>query len=218
MKTALRLPIFLVLFLITLTSFGQDQQDYHIKTVFHNSGPRASGGYGAITNKFTRINGEFANLAELYGGWYVNHRFLIGVGFAAVTNNIPVPFEQRIDPALNTSYEYGQLGLMTEYVIGSDKAVHLAFQLFGGAGFTVQYERYSSGNYNNWDDHHSEAYDENWFYIAEPGVKVEVNIFRWMRFCPGVSYRAAFESNSLDLTDDALSGASVNVSLKFGKF
>jgi hypothetical protein len=216
MKTKLQLSLMAFIVTISIASFGQDQEYHQIKTVFRNQGPHASGGYGALGNKFTTINGQFANLAEIYGGWYINHHFMIGIGAAAVTNNIPVGYEFRALPNTQMSYEYGQCGLMTEYVIGSDKAVHLAFQLFGGAGFTVQYQRY--GNDYNWDNRNKTTYDENWFFVAEPGVKVEVNIFRWMRFCPGVSYRAAFDSKSVDLSDKNISGTSVNLSLKFGKF
>jgi len=213
MKT-LPLSLLLVIFL-SFPSFSQEQNYHHINTIFRNNGPRSSGGYGALGNKFTTINGEFANLAELYGGWYINHHFMIGLGAAAVTNNIPVALQYSALPK-RMSYEYGQCGLMTEYVIGSDKAVHLAFQLFGGAGFTVQYERY--GDDYSWDNHRRGPYDENWFFVAEPGVKLEVNIFRWMRFCPGISYRAAFDSKSIDLSDSDISGTSINLSLKFGKF
>ena len=44
------------------------------------------------------------------------------------------------------SYEYGQVGLIMEFAPASNKAVHLAFSLFSGAGFTLQHER------TDWDD------------------------------------------------------------------
>jgi hypothetical protein len=47
---------------------------------------------------------------------------------------------------------------------------------------------------------------------------VEFNVFKWMRFSPGVSYRAAFGSNGMGLGDNALSNISYNVSMKFGRF
>jgi hypothetical protein len=58
----------------------------------------------------------------------------------------------------------------------------------------------------------------NWFFVAEPGIAIEVNVFKWMRFSPGVSYRAAFNSNGQGLSDSALSAMSYNMTLKFGKF
>jgi hypothetical protein len=225
MKIIITFSWSLVLLLISLSSFSQEQEQpeqikdqYQIKTIFRNSGHKASGGYGALSNKFTTINGEFANLVEVYGGWYINHRFLLGISGAALTNNIRVPDAYSTMPGVNMSYEYGQCGLMTEYTIGSSKAIHLSFQLFNGAGFTVQYERPKLDDDNSWDKEDNYPHDSNWFFVTEPGIKVEVNVFRWMRFSPGVSYRAAFGSDALGLSDSKLSGASANLTLKFGKF
>ncbi len=203
--------------LISIDSSAQDSVSYQsrshqIKTVFGRGS--SSGGYGALSNKFTTINGQYANLAEVYGGWYINHWFMLGIGAAAVTNNLPVPTKYSADPARNLSYEYGQFGLMTEYVIGSGRTVHLAFSLFAGAGVTVQYERFGYIDYS----HSRQIRDENWFFVAEPGVQVEINILRWMRFSPGVSYRATAGSNGIGLKDSDLSNVSYNATLKFGRF
>lgn len=184
-----------------------------VKTIF-KSNPRSSGGYGAITNKFTQIRGKYANMSGLYGGWFINQRLMIGAGAAAVTSNIPVPLEYSTDPSKNRSYEYGQVGLMTEYVIGSNKPVHFVVQLFSGAGFTLQYDRHNGHN-NSYDDAPS---DENWFFVTEPAVQVEMNLFKWMRFSPGVSYRASFGSDAAGIKDKDIRDVAYNVTLKFGKF
>jgi hypothetical protein len=186
-----------------------------IKTVF-KGGLKSSGGYGALTNKFTQIRGEYANMSGLYGGWFVNHKLMIGAGAWAVTSNIPVPLQYSTDPSRNKSYEYGQVGLVTEYVVGSSKPVHLVFQLFAGAGFTLQYERHNWHNNNSSFD--NSISDENWFFVAEPGVQVEVNLFKWMRFSPGVSYRTSFGSDAAGLKDKDIRDISYSATLKFGKF
>jgi hypothetical protein len=200
-------------FVLLMSAETRAQDNNYIRTVFNEH--RGSGGYGALTNKFTAIDGEFANLVGIYGGWYVNHCFLIGVGASAATNNIPVPIEYRVDPLRNMSYMYGQVGAITEYVVGSNNKVHVVFNLFTGAGFTTQYERYDWHD-NDFDLDHEHA--ENWFFVAEPGVQVELNLSRWMRFSPGISYRAAFNSDAPGLSDNALSDLSYNLTLKFGKF
>jgi len=208
-KTLLLTPI--ALFMIITITCAQE-----IQTVF--KGGRVTG-YGAISNKSTTINGEYANLVEVYGGVYLNKRIFLGLGGSGVTNNISVPPQYSVDPNRSLSYQYGQFGLVTEYVWGSDKAVHLVFQLFTGAGFTVQYDRYSwdDDGYDYFDDD-IDSQDENWFFVAEPGVQLEVNMFRWMRFSPGVSYRTARGSESAGLADSDLSDWSYNVTFKFGKF
>ena len=190
--------------------------DYQIKTLFA-PGKIATGGYGAITNKFTFIDGHFANLAGVYGGVYLNHSIMIGVSAAALTNDIRVPSEDSAQPLQSLSYMYGQVGGIMEYNVASDKPIHVAFNVFTGAGFTLQYER------DSWHDDHHHDYDwdrndEDWFFVAEPGVTVEFNVFKWMRFSPGVSYRAAFGSDGQGLGDNAISNISYNLSMKFGRF
>ena len=66
------------------------------------------------------------------------------------------------------SYEYGQIGMMMEYVVGSNKAVHVAFNLFSGAGFTLQHERYDWHDHDHDDDFDfdEDVKDENWFFCG----------------------------------------------------
>lgn len=197
-----------------LGSLGLQAQNSEVETIFKGT-KTSSGGYGAITNKFTSINGEFANMVGLYGGWFINKKVMLGVGAAATTSYLPVKDEFNIFPGKRTSYEYGQLGLMTEYVIASNKSLHVVFNVFTGAGFTTQYVR-STWDDNDYNDYHNT--DTNWFLVVEPGVQVEVNLLKWLRFSPGVSYRFVNNSESLDLTDNKLQGVSVNLTLKFGRF
>lgn len=214
MKT--RSILFLVLLFVSASAFAQTNE-YPIETIFSSGKSKSSGGYGAITNKFTTIDGRTANIVEVYGGWYINHRFLLGFAAAGVTNDIPVLPEFSADPSKSLSYEYGHVGLMTEYVLFSERKVHVAFQLFTGAGFTTQYERHNP-NQDFENNIHSETYDNDWLFVTEPGVSLEMNVFKWMRFSPGVSYRAAFNSNAKGLSENSLSAMSYNLTLKFGKF
>jgi hypothetical protein len=181
-----------------------------VKTIF-KSKILSSGGYGAASNRFTTIRGKFTNLSGIYGGWFVDHRLMIGLAGSASTNNLRVPAEFSTDPADRRTWQYGQFGLMTEYVIGSNKPIHLVVQAFGGAGFTLQYSRH------DWhiDDNSS---DENWFVVAEPGIQLEMNLFKWMRFSPGVTYRRTFGSDGKGLKDEDVSGFTYGATLKFGKF
>ena len=205
----------------TTTAVAQenDNQDLNndIQTVF-KGGTHSITGYGAITNKFTYLGGEFANLVGAYGGVYINHQFMIGAGAAAMTNNLSVPFEYSTSPLRDMSYEYGQVGLIMEFAPASNKAVHLAFSLFSGAGFTLQHERTDWDDHDNDFDFDEDVEDENWFFVLEPGIQFEVNVFKWMRFSPGISYRAAFQSDGLGMRDSDVSNVSYNATLKFGRF
>ena len=158
-------------------------------------------------------------MVELYGGVFINKKFMIGLSGGGTTNFIPVPLQYSMDPLRRMSYQYGQAGLVTEYVMSSNKTLHVAFSLFAGSGFTMQYDR------PEWtqESHDYESYDyyggrEDCFFVAEPGVQLEINVFKWMRFSPGVSYRASFGSSAVGLTDSDLSKVSYNATFKFGKF
>lgn len=213
---------FTILGIAAFALFSNEQllaQDEPISTLFKPGTLRSSGGYGAVVNKFTTIDGRFANFIEIYGGWYINHKFLIGAGGGSTTNFISVPDQYKMVEGVRMTYEYGQCGLVTEYVIASNKAVHVAFHLFTGAGFTLQYERPEWNEYrNDYDREDDIVYDHNWFVVVEPGIQAELNVFKWMRFCPGVSYRATYGSNAIGLNDKDLSALSVNLAMKFGKF
>jgi hypothetical protein len=226
MKRQVRTILMISAVLLSASAIAQEvetkepevKDDYQIETVF-KGGARSIRGYGALTNKFTTIRGEYANLAGIYGGVYINHKLMIGVGAAALTNTLAVPLQYSADPLKDLNYEYGQFGLMTEYVLGSSKAFHVAFNLFSGAGFTLQNEREDWHNDHDDDfDWEDESRDSNWFFVVEPGVQFEINVFKWMRFAPGVSYRAAFGSEGMGMKDSDISNISYNATLKFGRF
>jgi hypothetical protein len=211
--------------LLTTSLFAQEtdpeewggERDDNIETVF-KGGVSSVRGYGAVTNKFTTIRGEYANLVGVYGGVFINHKLMIGVGGAALTNRINVPSEFSTAPLRDLNYEYGQFGLVTEYIIGSNKAFHVGFSIFSGAGFTLQNDRdeWNHDDDFDWDDH--ETSDTNWFYVLEPGIQFEINVFKWMRFSPGISYRAAFGSDGIGMRNSDISDISYNATLKFGRF
>jgi len=184
-----------------------------VQTIF--KGGSSVGGFGALTNKFTTIRGEYANISGVYGGVYLNHHFLLGLEASAVTNDIQVPAEFSAIPGRTLSYQYGQFGMVNEYALGSNKAVHAVFHLFYGAGFTLQYNRHQDEDYFYMD---LGPHDENWFFVVEPGVQLELNLFKWMRFSPGVSYRSTHGSGAKGMSDSDLSDWSYNVTLKFGRF
>ncbi|KQS28144.1 hypothetical protein [Dyadobacter sp. Leaf189] len=213
----------LLLAIILYTAVTNQAAAQENQTIFKNSGSHKSGGYVALSNKFTRINGSFASMPEIYGGWFINRKLMLGVSGAATTNYIPVPLVNQNFAANKMSYLYGQFGLMTEYVVASTRKVHVNVNLLTGSGFTLQYDRFDDDDWNDnfwnddWDDHDG---DENarFFFVMEPGVQVEFNLLKWMRFSPGVSYRQTFNAKGNGLSDKDLSNISYNLTLKFGIF
>ncbi|GCC51165.1 hypothetical protein SanaruYs_13850 [Chryseotalea sanaruensis] len=193
---------------------AQAQSSDEVKTIFKNT--KGSGGYVVLSNKLTSIHGSFANMPEIYGGWFIGKKFLLGVGGGSTTNYIPVDINDSANPSQRMSYLYGQFGMVNELVIASNSPIHPVFHLFNGAGFTMQYHR------PRWEDLDNQHYREDvedlkWYYICEPALQVELNLLKWLRVSPGISYRFAFDNEKRSL-DDKVSGPSVSLGLKFGKF
>jgi hypothetical protein len=197
-------------------------QETETLTTKEKTAKRPSSYYGSVTNKFTIINGEYANIAEVYGGWVFNRKWMVGLGAAALTNNINVPDRFSSDPGERLSYMYAQGGIVAEYIPRTDKKFHLVYHLFSGVGLATQYERsdYMDDFFEDvFDDDDDDDDDErNLFFVAEPGVQLEINVLKWLRVAPGITYRATIGSDGLGLTNSDLSNVSFNLGLKIGKF
>lgn len=206
---------FLITLLCTPFLFAQETATSNKN---ENAVNRPSSYYGSITNKFTIINGEYANIAQVYGGWVFNRKLMLGLGAAALTNNIIVPDAFSSEPGEQSSYMYAQGGIVAEYMARPDKKVHFVYHLFSGIGITTQYER---SDYM--DDFFEDAFDDdddesNLFFVAEPGVQLEFNVLKWLRIAPGITYRATIGGNGLGLHNSDLSNVSFNLGIKIGTF
>lgn len=193
---------------------AQSESTNEVRTIFKNT--KGSGGYVALSNKLTSIHGSFANMPEIYGGWFIGKKFLVGIGGGSTTNYIPVDIHESANPNQRMSYLYGQFGMVNELVIASNSPIHPVLHVFNGAGFTMQYHRPRWEDFDN-PHYREDIEDMKWYYICEPAIQVELNLLKWLRLSPGISYRFAFDNEKRKL-DDQVSGPSVSLGMKFGKF
>ncbi len=85
------------------------------------SGDVDHGGFGGTVVKFSQIDGEFAVFAGGYGGWLINHTFMIGAGGYGLTNR---------EPELTMGYG----GVILEYIAPSNNLIHFFGNVLIGAG------------------------------------------------------------------------------------
>lgn len=206
--------LFALAFVIGISQNACAQSTDEVRTIFKNT--KGSGGYIALSNKFTSINGSFANMPEIYGGWFVGKKLLIGLGGGSTTNYIPVSVTESANPSQRMSYLYSQFGMVNEWVIASNSPIHPVLHVFNGAGLTLQYHRPHWEDFDN-PNYREDVEDIKWYYICEPALQVELNLLKWLRVSPGISYRFAFDNEERKL-DDQVSGPNVSLGLKFGKF
>lgn len=153
-----------------------------------------------------------------------NERFSIGVAGA---------HSQRFTPkALNNTnlrmnYSYG--GGQIEYTFVPHRVIHLSVPLFIGAGYARVDTLGSYGRLGrqgrDWDnDYYS---NNNPFFVVQPGLRLETNLFRYAKLYFGANYRAVVGNTNVTypagtstatVSNSQLSGVSFSAGLKLGLF
>lgn len=148
------------------------------------------------------------------GGYLVigiDHKLNIGGAGYGLISNVNSNY---VDYNGNGGYvfEMAYGGVLIEPVLWDDKLVHATIPiLLGGGAASVSNVRVYDLGWNGYNDATA-------FYVAEPGINMELNVFRHLRLGLGGSYRLVSGSSLINTTDFDLSGFNGNLSLKFGWF
>ena len=170
------------------------------------SGELESGGYGAFFTMVGEISGETGVFMGGQGALIINHRIALGGKGYGLINKV------KVEGMQNTKLEFGCGGGLIEYIIASDKLIHLnVYSMIGGGGV-----KYAVIDYQNPSSPIN--YTEDAFFAFEPGLDLILNVNPKFRIGIGVSYRLVSGVNYESLTNSDLSGISGRVILKFGKF
>ncbi|GAB5524776.1 MAG: hypothetical protein Roseis2KO_26480 [Roseivirga sp.] len=173
--------------------------------------------YGASTTALTGIGDEAAIKMGGRAMWLKNSRFGIGLaGYAIQGGN-------NTDPALsNDTYKLagGYGGLMLEYNVNPNKAIHLSFPLLiAGGAMTYALQDVDLGNIDRLLE------DQRVVAIVEPGAMLEFNVIKYVKVAFDVSYRYSShaELNYEDTGEVILAGSGLNnfsggVTVKLGIF
>ncbi len=171
----------------------------NIQTVLGAGNPKVIGAYGAASQKFSSIDGQFATLLGGYGGVLFNHNFLLGAGAYALLNGRQINIEN--DP--NTSRQLTYIGLIGERTFNPEKVVHFSTNIFTGAAMIGEQSQLDGGG--------QYTLSSRGAFMIEPGFQTEVNLTKWFRIATGASYR-------LIAGESKFSAPSAHISFKFGKF
>lgn len=175
--------------MISISAFAQEEE-----TLL--GGNFTSSGFGGPVVKFTEIHKEFGLIVGGYGGWLINHQFMIGGGGYGLAKSIKSPLD-------SSEVDFGYGGFMFEYAHNPSKLYHFTGSLMIGSGWM--------GN-NKMDS------NKKTLFVLEPTVSMEVNVTSYFHIAGGVSYRYVSGINSLGFSDDDFTNTSITLTLKFGKF
>lgn len=189
-----------------------------LNTVFGKGGETTIGWFIGIDHGYTQFDKRDAWLGGLNFGMIVNHNFSIGLSGKGWCNREGMYYSDVTDTA-GAYLEGGYGGLLLEYTLFPKSTVHVTFPLMIGAGGAsyVTGTKYPVDSHPGNDDWYK-SLDTDAFFVIEPGIMAEVNIFKFMRLDAGVSYRYTNGLDLINTPDDLMNNFTATVGLKFGKF
>lgn len=202
--------------ILTLTiawAFSQDEKSKKEKNekeynpITFASMAKSHGGFGSISAGYSQIQNIDAAMFGFQGGWMMGHN----MGFGIFGNCFASDFNYKNDKYISGGYA----GLFVEPIIGPRFPVHLSIPIRFGMGGATNFEKYS--NYDNFDSEVNYT-NSDMFFVIEPGVEIELNMTKYFRIAFGAYYRQTTDLMINGFDNDALTGLSGGVTLKFGKF
>lgn len=207
--------LFLLIFMcFTITLFAQETVEEltdslttepEIHTVL--SEPVEHHIHGALVLKSTAF-GPAQKLNLLTSGelaWVLNRKYLLGLGFTGLSTDVHAPQIFPIEDYLIVT-NYG--GLLFGYIHNSFRLIHFEGQTLVGFG-QIFYR----------DSEYHQSYNDKSMVLAfEPTVNAVLNVTAGFRMSVGLSYRMITNVKILDLKNEDVSGLSLNLGFKVGRF
>ena len=212
MKCKLMMLIMLSIF---FSESKSQEKNNEVQTLFGNGGK--VGGFITTAAKAGEVNEQ---LGLFVGGGIsavFSSRLNIGfVGYGLVTD---VDADTYLINNEVYKLDVGYGGLLFEPVIAHKKLIHLSLPVVLGAGGSgLRLNSYHGRAWERDDLKHFDYDRIDFFLVAEPGVNIEVNILKNVRFNVGASYRKVYDSQLEGISDEELSGFAGSLGFKFGWF
>jgi hypothetical protein len=169
----------------------------------------------APDNQFTNVDGHYGNLLGLYGGYMMDHTYLIGAGGYWLTNG---------DHVRDLSYG----GLVFEWIYNGDHRLSISTRaLIGGGSATlpsglvqVPYPPYPTPYHGHNpppipgpNPVYVTAYSHDGFFAGQPQINFNYRLNGWLHLSAGGGYR--FIAGTYNM-DSRLRGATGSLSLQIG--
>jgi hypothetical protein len=153
---------------------------------------------------YSPIDGATAILGGARAGVVLADKFTIGGYYSFNLNNI----EGNSIPVTGEYLDFQAGGGFLEYTLHADRLFHLSFPLYVGVG-EVQWDS---------EDFDLDWEDEDMFFMVEPAVLCELNLWKYIRLNGGVGYRVVTGVDYGQLDNAALSGITARIGLRMGLF
>jgi hypothetical protein len=208
-----------LLTLLTCASGFAQTENYEneVQTLF-SSGAKVTGWWVDLNNSYSKLNEQNAHMPGIAGGVIMNNNFKIGlIGKSLTCHETYLQYDDIFDEPVYLVGGHGALYFEASPI--DNKALHISFPFIIGGG---EAEYISKDLYPEFEDEGEIDYERKHmssspYWIAEPGVNVEVNVTGFMRLYAGYSYRWLMGLNLENTPHNALNGSNFNFGIRFGK-
>lgn len=216
-----RIALVLAMIVMGTTLFAQAKDrknNDEINTLIEQNGKVTHGWFIGLQSGYTQLKGHDTWMGGIAAGWIINHNFTIGISGMGFADGRNLYFD-NIQDTLGGFLEGGYGGLLIEYTLFPKSAVHVTFPVtIGGGNLTLtSKDRVKEWDDNKWEWNHK-VLAEDAFFVVEPGIRVELNVVKWLRLNAGLAYRYVPDLNMKEISPNLLNNLTATVGLKFGKF
>lgn len=207
-----KLAVILIFNLFSLIAVCQDTTEF--KTLFGNV--KTTGFYYGINCKSDFISQRYVLDFGVNGALILNDNFTLGMQGNAFWQK--PEYDIILKSKFNLQGYYG--GLFFEPVFLPNQAVHFTIPIYFGAGI-VGYCEVGDDILNSSQYY---TYAEMPFVFAEPGVEIEFNLVKTVRFSFGAHYKytsnidLTYDDNTIIFPSTILNNFNLGFTLKFGSF
>lgn len=205
--------LFLAILTIGSINAQEKTEKEDVQTVFKKNS--ALGAYFGLIAKPTALYGQEGLLFGAELNLVFGHQLNVGVVGMGLVSDIKSGLVSN--SGYNLYYEFGYGGIKMEPVLFSNKLVHLTIPVILGAGAATLNPRTAILYDGNWDYEYN-LYDSDFFFVAEPGINVEVNLYKNLRLDFGTSYRFVDNVFISGTNNGNFGGLSGNIGIKLGWF
>ncbi|MEI7501403.1 MAG: hypothetical protein WCK84_13270 [Bacteroidota bacterium] len=207
----------------TVSVFAQTEpqktsSDDEMKTLFGKGAPLKLGWFVGIDPGYTQFDGRSVWMGGISAGLILNRNFALGLTGRAWVNRNGMFYPNVTDTA-GAYLDGGYGGLLVEYTLFPKSMVHVTFPVIIGGGWAtyvtaLEYYEWKGGEM----DLCHKTIGSDAFFVVEPGIRVEINLQKFMRLNAGVSYRYVGDLQLINTPSTMMNNFTATIGLKFGKF
>ncbi len=196
----------------TVTRGKAKPEEKQKKQVILNPDKIEHGGYLAVVDQLSRINGNFANLTGGKITWIINHSLSLGAeGYGLTYPTDREKFTGKTYDGTDKRINFGFGGGVIEYFFWPDSIITLSPGIMAGGGGVEWYNpEIETG------DENKSATDS--FFVLMPELNVYLNVTEYIRIGAGVSYRYVKGIDQVEFSDKDVNGFSFSLIVAAGFF